>query len=137
MPRDETAREVEAWLARARQDIRAAGVDLDARPPLLADAAFHCQQAVEKALKAFLTHHGHGFRATHDISELSMACLTYEPALERLLREAAPFTEYAWRFRYPGEVFEPDRDEVDAALATATEIIGAVATAIDESAART
>ena len=29
-------------------------IDLAAAPPLPGDAAFHCQQATEKALKAFL-----------------------------------------------------------------------------------
>jgi HEPN domain-containing protein len=56
-----------AWLARARDDIRGADIDLAAAPPLLGDAAFHCQQAVEKALKAFLTWHDRPFRKTHDL----------------------------------------------------------------------
>jgi HEPN domain-containing protein len=131
MPPDERPLEVAAWLTRARQDIRAAHVDLDAEPPLLADAAFHCQQAVEKALKALLSHYDHAFRKTHDIGELAMACLEHEPSLESLLRTSAPFTEYAWRFRYPGESFEPDRDEIVSALTTATEVVAAVSLAVD------
>jgi HEPN domain-containing protein len=130
MPPDERSREVGEWLARARQDIRAAGVDLAADPPLLADAAFHCQQAVEKALKGLLASHGHPLRNTHDIGELALACLEHEPSMEALLRSAAPFTEYAWRFRYPGEPFEPERDEVEAALATATQVVSAVTVAV-------
>lgn len=126
MPPEERAMEVAAWLARARQDVRAAKVDLDTDPPLLADGAFHCQHAVEKALKALLTHHDHAFRKTHDIGELALACLDHEPGMERLLRASAPFTEYAWRFRYPGDVFEPDRDEVVSALAIATDVVEAV-----------
>lgn len=113
MPRDARAEEVAAWLERAGQDLRAAEVDLDAEPPLLGDAAFHSQQAVEKALKALLTRYDHPFRPTHDIGELALACLEHEPSLEALLRESAPMTEYAWRFRYPGEVFEPERREVE------------------------
>ena len=62
MPRDARANDVAAWLSRAQLDLRAAEVDLAASPPLLADAAFHCQQAVEKALKALLTHHDQLFR---------------------------------------------------------------------------
>lgn len=130
MPPDERAMEVGAWLARARQDVRAANIDLDVDPPLLADAAFHCQQAVEKALKALLTHHDHAFRKTHDIGELALACLEHEPGMERLLRSSAPFTEYAWRFRYPGDVFEPDRDEVVSALAVATDVVEAVSASV-------
>lgn len=127
MPPDARDREVSAWLARARQDLRAAEVDLLAEPPLLGDAAFHCQQAVEKALKGLLARHGHPFRKTHDIGELAVACLGHEPSLEHLLRRSAPLTEYAWRFRYPGEVFEPEREEVDDVLDVARRVVDEVA----------
>jgi HEPN domain-containing protein len=123
MPRNAREEEVGAWLERARQNLRAAEVDLDARPPLLGDAAFHCQQAVEKALKAFLTRHDHRFRNTHDIGELALACLDHEPSLDDLLRECAPLTEYAWPFRYPGEVFEPERREVEDAQRLARQVV--------------
>lgn len=42
--------ETKAWIQKARVDLRAARIDLDADPPLLEDAVFHCQQAVEKLL---------------------------------------------------------------------------------------
>ena len=132
MPRDARANDVAAWLSRAQLDLRAAKADLAASPPLLADAAFHCQQAVEKALKALLTHHDHLFRGTHDIGELALACLQHEPTLEPLLREAAPLTGYAWRFRYPGEVFEPDRDEVEDALGVAQNVVADVRVAVGQ-----
>jgi HEPN domain-containing protein len=129
MRRDARAEEVAGWLERARQDLRAAEVDLEAAPPLLGDAAFHSQQAVEKALKAFLTRHDHPFRSTHDIGELALACLEHEPSLEPLLRESAPLTEYAWRFRDPGEVFEPERPEVEDAYRLARQVVEEMAAA--------
>lgn len=130
MHRDPRADEVAAWLSRAEQDLRAAHVDLGADPPLRGDAAFHCQQAAEKALKALLTRHDHPFRKTHDIGELAMAALEHEPSLEGLLRESVVLTEYAWRFRYPGELFEPDLEEVRAALDVATRVVESVAEAV-------
>ncbi|HLF68703.1 MAG TPA: HEPN domain-containing protein [Gaiellaceae bacterium] len=126
MPPDAREQEVSAWLTRARQDLRAAEVDLRVEPPLLGDAAFHCQQAVEKALKALLAFHGRPFRKTHDIGELAVACLKHERSLEPLLRQSAPLTEYAWRFRYPGEIFEPERAEVDEALDIARRVVDEV-----------
>jgi HEPN domain-containing protein len=127
MPPDARAKEAAAWLERAGQDLRAAEIDLAVVPPLLADAAFHCQQAVEKALKGLLTRHDHPFRRTHDLGELGIACVEHEPALEPLLRASAPLTEYAWRFRCPGEVFEPEEQEVVEALALARRVVAAVA----------
>jgi HEPN domain-containing protein len=131
MQRDERAEEVSAWLTRAREDLRAATVGLEAHPPLVADAAFHCQQAAEKSLKALLTYHDHPFRKTHDIGELAQACLEHEPTLEALLRRSAPLTEYAWRFRYPGELFEPDLGEVRDAVRVATQVVEAVASSVE------
>jgi hypothetical protein len=39
-------------------------------------------------------------------------------------------TEYAWPFRYPGDIFEPAQDEVEAALAFAMEVVEAIAKAV-------
>ena len=46
--------ETKEWLIKATQDLRSAEHALTASPPLLGDVAYHCQQATEKALKAFL-----------------------------------------------------------------------------------
>jgi HEPN domain-containing protein len=93
---------------------------------LLGDAAFHCQQAVEKALKALLTWHDRPFRKTHDLVELGAECVAIDPALEPDLRGTAPLTEYAWRYRYPGEPSEPEESEVRQALDRARALVALV-----------
>lgn len=118
--------DTQAWLKKAKDDLRGAEIDLSAVPPLLGDAMFHCQQAVEKALKAFLTWHDHSFRKTHDLVEVGMQCAKLDPSLEDLLRRAAPLTEYAWKFRYPGDVEEPSHTEAEGALALAKECVEAI-----------
>ena len=42
------------WLLRAKEDLDNAQHDLMATPPFVRDALFHCQQGVEKAMKASL-----------------------------------------------------------------------------------
>lgn len=111
-----------SWLIRAAQDLRAAELGLTATPPLTADVVFHCQQIAEKTLKAFLAWHDRPFRKTHDLVELGEQCVTIEPKLEPVLRRGAVLTEYAWKFRYPGEPNEPSREEADAALSLAREL---------------
>jgi len=37
-------------------------------------AVYHCQQAAEKAVKAFLVHHGKTYERTHDIEVLVSGC---------------------------------------------------------------
>jgi HEPN domain-containing protein len=62
----ETQAEAAAWLAKARTDLRAARADMNAYPPITSDALFHCQQAVEKALKGFLATKEKPLQKTHD-----------------------------------------------------------------------
>ncbi|MBN1653402.1 MAG: HEPN domain-containing protein [Deltaproteobacteria bacterium] len=69
------------WLGKARLDLRAAEHDLLASPPLVEDTVFHCQQAIEKALKGFLVWHDNPFRKTHDIDETGEACIKIDPTL--------------------------------------------------------
>lgn len=93
---------------------------------MLGDAVFHCRQAAEKAMKAFLTWHDVPFRKTHDLGVLGGQCVEIDPSLTKVLRSAAPMTEYAWKFRYPGDVFEPPREEVDRALAPARDVVAKI-----------
>ena len=69
------------WVARAEEDPHNAAHDLLARPPFIRSALFHCQQAVEKAMKAFLTWHDVVFRKTHNVEELGELCIRSEPTL--------------------------------------------------------
>ncbi len=118
--------ETKAWLAKAALDLRAAGVDAQADPPLLEDALFHCQQAIEKTLKAFLTWHDRPFRKTHDLIESGMECAGIDSSLEPLLRQAAPLTEYAWKYRYPGPADVPEKAEVAEAVEKAKDVFHAI-----------
>jgi len=112
------------WLAKAAEDLGLA--ELLVRGSVFPSAAvFHCQQAVEKALKAFLFWHDRPFRRTHDLVEIGGRCVTVDPALEPLLRRTAPLTEYAWKFRYPGEG-EPSQAEAQEALSLAREVYEAI-----------
>ena len=114
--------ETKSWLVKAARDLRAADHEWSATPPLRDDIAFHCQQAVEKSLKAFLTWHDVAFRKTHDLIELGQACVGVQADISSLLRRAAPLTEYAWKFRYPGDIDEPSPGETHEAFSLAREI---------------
>jgi len=64
MPHDAALEsETRAWLLKAAKDLAMAVHDRAASPPFLEDVVFHSQQAVEKAIKAFLTWRGIAFRA--------------------------------------------------------------------------
>ncbi len=116
-----------SWLHKAKEDLRAARVGLEAEPPLLGHVVFACQQAAEKTLKGFLTWHDTPFRRTHDLTELGQQCVGLDPFLEPQLRMGEVLTVYAWAFRYPGDLEEPSRREAEQALALADELFATIA----------
>jgi HEPN domain-containing protein len=107
--------EVQEWLRKARHDRRMAEVGLAQTPPITDAAAFHCQQAAEKCIKAYLLHRRHAFERIHDLRALLDACVALDPAWEQLRDAVEPLTAYAVRFRYPG-VSDPPVEEVRTAL---------------------
>lgn len=90
------------------------------------DVVFHAQQAAEKAFKAFLVWHQRTFRKTHSLEELGEQCLDIDLSLKPVVDRAVPLTEYAWKFRYPGDLEEPLRMEADEALSVASATYEAV-----------
>jgi HEPN domain-containing protein len=118
--------EVGAWLSKANEDLRAADAAMKADPPVLGVALFLAQQAAEKSMKAFLTWHDQSFRKTHNLVEIGEQCVAIDPSLEPLFRKAARLSEYAWKFRYPGEPAEPIRDEAEKAIDLAREVRSAI-----------
>jgi HEPN domain-containing protein len=63
---------------------------------------FHCQQAVEKILKAVLSEYGVPFRRTHDLRELMDALADAGHPLPRTLASLDALTPFATLFRYEG-----------------------------------
>jgi HEPN domain-containing protein len=114
------------WLAKARDDLRGAAIDLAADPPLVGDALFHCQQAVEKTMKAFLAWRDEPFRKTHDLTELGRQITALEPRLSELSSDVGWLTQYAWVSRYPGESEDATLAEAQEGLVLARKIVAAV-----------
>jgi HEPN domain-containing protein len=96
-------------------------------PPLDEAVLFHCRQAAEKAMKGFPTWHDSTFARTHDLRRLVDACVAIDASLEPALAESAPLSEFAWRFHYPGEPFEPSPGEAAEALRIAHSVVAATA----------
>jgi HEPN domain-containing protein len=87
---------------------------------------FHAQQAAEKAMKAFLAWHDIPFRKTHNLVELGRQCTALDATLAAFAKDAAPLTENAWKYRYPGAPGEPSQAEAEQALATARKVYDAI-----------
>lgn len=89
------------WLAKADEDIRMTGLALAADPPLADPAAYHCQQAVEKIIKALLAAAAIRIPRSHDIEWLAGLAAPSYPALEQQMLSFSHLTEWLTATRYP------------------------------------
>ena len=92
--------------------------------------AFHCQQAVEKYLKALLVRHQIEFPKTHDIGRLlDHLALADRPAAESL-RYADMLSRFGVEGQYPGDAPELMLGEDVAVVAIAGRVREAVTLAL-------
>ena len=72
------------WVRKAESDLADVRRTLASEEGPFDTACFHCQQAAEKYLKAFLAWHGRQIPRTHDIEELFLICTEIDHALDSL-----------------------------------------------------
>jgi len=119
---DPRIKEVFQWLIKAEHDIGSARRLLSGDIPYLDTAVYHCQQAAEKSLKAYLTLKDTPFQKIHDLSFLVEQCKELDIEFEQMRNITSVLTPYAIAFRYPGDVIEPDPQDANEALRLAVEV---------------
>jgi len=92
---------VKKWIQKAENDLGSAQACAD--KGFYDTATFHCQQAAEKALKAYLTEHDLEFDKIHDIEKLAIQAQQADETWSRYMQEAKILTPYAVLSRYPDE----------------------------------
>jgi len=90
---------VERWLRVAERDRRIALAAMTSVPPLHDGAAFHCQQAIEKLLKGFLTLAGKRGGKTHSLEQLGALARQSFPDIAELVAAAHEWTKWSWVYR--------------------------------------
>jgi len=89
-PPEEVLRDLTGdWVGKAERGYRAAERLLRDEDRLHDIIAFHCQQAAEKYLKAFLVRHQIEFPKSHNIRQLLSLVSRVSPEMAAVLREAA------------------------------------------------
>jgi HEPN domain-containing protein len=111
--------EVRAWLHKASGDLLSARILVEHSPLVLGPAAFHCQQAAEKTLKAFLVWRSVPFEKVHSLVYLMDLCEVVEPGFASVREETESLAPYAVEIRYPGDAPEVSLEEARRALAGA------------------
>lgn len=110
-----------SWVQKADEDIASARLLASVEPPLLGSAAYHCQQAAEKLLKAVLVVEHQPVPKIHDLAELAKRLLGVRADLREVVTPLTELTEWGAVYRYPvldtslAEP-EPDRAAIGKAL---------------------
>lgn len=110
------------WLSKAESDLLAARLLIEDEKRLLDIGVYHCQQAAEKAIKAWLTFQDIIFPKTHDLETLLHLSADSLPEASLYSRHARMLTPLATEFRYPGDRPEPEPERARQALSLASEL---------------
>jgi HEPN domain-containing protein len=106
----------EAWIERAKSDLRSSEALFDLEPPELSQAAFHAQQAGEKYLKAYLAFLNEDIDRIHDLGTLVDRLRKEDSEFQKLYDAADILTPFAVAARYPFTHINPDEHDVEEAI---------------------
>ena len=110
------------WLAKAESDLLNADNNLKAENVPYDTVCFHCQQAAEKMLKAYLVARGKEYPISHDLLLILERILSLDPKAEKL-RDALIFLmPYAVEVRYPDDYSMPSVEDTRKARQSAQEV---------------
>jgi HEPN domain-containing protein len=100
---------VKQWIEKAKEDKLV--IERMTVPEILAPAAvcFHCQQMVEKYLKAYLIIKDKEIIKTHNIEFLLLSCAEIDPEFSGI--DVKNLSDFGVNARYPGELYMPSNSE--------------------------
>jgi HEPN domain-containing protein len=115
------------WLKKAENDLKTVKHLLTLEDAPMDVISFHCQQAVEKYFKAYLTLIDVRVTKTHDLETILALCIEKDTKFERLDKDGiSKLTFYAVEIRYPEEYIEFSIEEARELYETAKEVKGFV-----------
>jgi len=111
------------WIAKAKNDLLNADNNLQADEIPFDTVCFHCQQAAEKFLKAYLVAKGQPYPISHDLLLILEKLLSFEPEAERLRDDLAILMPYSVEIRYPDDWFMPSAEDAREARESAEQVM--------------
>jgi len=110
---DDTGELVRKWNEKAQSDWTTVEILLAHEQCPAETVCFHCQQFVEKLLKALLTRHGIEAPKTHDLRRLIELAEALAPGLSQFIDVSDKLTAHGVVTRYPGDSFPVAPDEMN------------------------
>ena len=116
------AKEIEQWIIKGDHDLGTAKITYLYIPEYLDTVTFHCQQAVEKYLKAYLISQSTLFKFTHDLVYLLDLTTLKDLDFQNYYDSVSELQGYAVEVRYPNETIYLSNEKVEKALMIAKNV---------------
>ena len=116
------SKEIEQWIIKGDHDLGTAKITYLYIPEYLDTVTFHCQQAVEKYLKAYLISHSTLFKFTHDLVYLLDLITLKDMDFHNYYDSVSELQGYAVEVRYPNETIYLSNEKVEKALMIAKNV---------------
>lgn len=120
----------EVWIKFAQDDLKAAHYFFQVCPQ--GGLTFHCQQAAEKILKAYLVLQDYTFKKTCDLPKLIRLCARFDREFESLTNAAIALNPLTVRYVYPTEYGQATMAIMQEALDHANSVMAFVLKKIKE-----
>ena len=122
---------IQAWIKKAERDLISANHEMSFYDAINETICFHCQQSVEKYLKAYMIFLNIVPKKTHHIGDIIEEIKTIDKEIEIFIDEADILTDYAVSIRYPDEISIPSTEDAQEAIELAKKIKNYILLKID------
>ena len=112
---------ISEWINKADHDLGSAKIIYIHLPDYFDTIAFHCQQAVEKYIKAILVFKGIEFDRSHDLIYLLELLSGVITVTSDQFKKAVSLNGFSVQIRYPNKIIKLSKDELEEAISTSQE----------------
>lgn len=118
---NELSEQIKEWIKKAEHDLGSAKIIFLYLPDYSDTIAFHCQQAVEKYIKAILVYKEIEFQRSHDLIYLLELLSSVSEISKDRYKKAVSLNGYSVQIRYPDKIVKLSREELEDAIAISQE----------------
>ena len=100
---------IKQWILKVNEDLLVVNKLTEFEFIATSSVCFHCQQAAEKFLKAFLISRGVDIKKTHNIEFLLAECSDFDSDFSEI--DPKNLSDFGVDMRYPGDMYTPTDEE--------------------------
>ncbi|MBM2817043.1 MAG: hypothetical protein HW421_3805 [Ignavibacteria bacterium] len=120
---NELTEQSKQWIENADHDLGSAKIILLHLPDYFDTILFHCQQAVEKYIKAILVFNEIEFERSHDLVYLLELLSGIYEISEDKYKKAVSLNGYSVQIRYPNKIMKLSKEELEEAISISQEFM--------------